>query len=149
MLAKRGGGLVVCACACKRPHNARAGDEVTRPRKRPSGSAVSLRMSLNLCLVPLVLVVTLTRIAQSGGQLEIGILSGFSSTLHYLHGNCSWRVTINAAGNEVENEVGVGPQRTLVGGDGGSEGFTLKCVTEEGEKLNAIIITHGKGYIDI
>ena len=82
------------------------------------------------------------------GQVEIGILSGFSSTLRYLNGNCSWRVTVNVAGTVAENEV-TGPQRTLVGGDGGSEGFTLKCVTEEGEKLNAIISTHGKGYIDI
>ena len=43
-----------------------------------------------------------------------------------------------------ENEV-IGPQTTLVGGDGGSNAFTLKCVTEDGEKLNAIISTHGEG----
>ena len=94
-------------------------------------------------------VVTLTCISQSGGQLEIGILDGFSSTLRYLNGNCSWRITVNVAENEVENEVGVGPQRTLVGGDGGSERFTLRCVTENGEKLNAIISTHGKEWITV
>ena len=94
-------------------------------------------------------VVTLTCISQSGGQLEIGILSGSSSTLRYLNGNCSWRVTVNVAGIEVDNEVSVGPQRTLVGGDGGSEGFTLRCVTEDGEQLNAIIITHGKEWITV
>ena len=83
------------------------------------------------------------------GQLEIGILSGSSSTLRYLNGNCSWRVTTILAGVEVENEVSVGPQRTLVGGDEGSDSFTLKCVTENGEKLNAIIITHGKEWITV
>ncbi|CAI8020974.1 hypothetical protein GBAR_LOCUS12489 [Geodia barretti] len=36
------------------------------------------------------------------GQMEIGILDGFSSTLRYLNGNCSWRVTTIVAGNEVE-----------------------------------------------
>ena len=86
-------------------------------------------------------VVTITCISQSGGQLEIGILDGFSSTLRYLNGNCSWRVTVNVAGTVAETEV-IGPQRTLDGGD--TERFTLKCVTEEGELLNAIIITHGK-----
>ena len=75
-------------------------------------------------------------------------MSGFSTTLRYLNGNCSWRVTVNAAGIEVENEV-TGPQITLVGGDEGSDAFTLKCVTEEGEKLNAIIITHGKWWITV
>ena len=105
----------------------------------------SRRMGLGLCLV--VYFVTFTACMVQSNQLEISILSGFSSTLHYLHGNCSWRITVNAAGNQVENEVSVGPQRTLVGGDGGSEGFTLKCVTEEGEKLNAIISTHGKWWV--
>ena len=92
-------------------------------------------------------VVTLTCISQSGGQLEIGILDGFSSTLRHLNGNYSWRVTVNVAGNEIDQEVDVGPQTTLVGGDEGLEGFTLRCVTEEGEKMNAIIITHGKEWI--
>ena len=105
----------------------------------------SRRMGLGLGLV--VYFVTFTACMVQSNQLEISILSGFSSTLHYLNGNCSWRVTVTAAGNEVENEVSVGPQRTLVGGDGGSEGFALKCVTEEGEKLNAIISTHGKGWV--
>ncbi|CAI8020971.1 hypothetical protein GBAR_LOCUS12488 [Geodia barretti] len=77
------------------------------------------------------------------GQMEIGILNGFSSTLRYLNGNCSWRVTTIAAGNEVEVELSVGPLTTLVGGDGGTDDdFTLKCITEEGEQLNAIIVTH-------
>ncbi|CAI8024278.1 hypothetical protein GBAR_LOCUS14113 [Geodia barretti] len=74
--------------------------------------------------------------------MEVDILDGFSSTLRYLNGNCSWRVTTIAAGIEVEVEVSVGPQRTLVGGEGDTERFTLKCVTEEGEQLNAIIVTH-------
>ena len=43
--------------------------------------------------------------------------------------------------------MSVGPQITLDGGGGGSEGFTLKCVTEDGEQLNAIISTHGKEWI--
>ena len=43
--------------------------------------------------------------------------------------------------------MSVGPQITLDGGGGGSDGFILKCVTEEGEKLNAIIITHGEEWI--
>ena len=81
------------------------------------------------------------------GQVEIGILSGFSSTLRYLNGTCSWRVTTILAGNPVDQPVSVGPQITLDGGGGGSDGFILKCVTEEGEKLNAIISTHGKGWI--
>ena len=76
--------------------------------------------------------------------MEVGILDGFSSTLRYLNDNCSWRITTRIAGVEVEVEVSVGPQRTLVGGDGGTEAFTLKCVTEEGEQLNAIIVTHSK-----
>ena len=38
----------------------------------------------------------------------------------------------------------IGPQTTLVGGAEGSDAFTLKCVTEEGQ-LNATIITHCKG----
>ena len=75
---------------------------------------------------------TLTCIAQSE-RLEIGILSGFSSTLRYLNGTCSWRVTAIVAGIEVENEV-TGPQITLVGGDEGSDAFTLKCVTEDGDR---------------
>ena len=44
----------------------------------------------------------------------------------------------------VEVEASVGPQRTLVGGDGGTVEFTLKCVTEEGEQLNGITVTHSK-----
>ena len=76
--------------------------------------------------------------------MEIGILDGLSSTLRYLNGNCSWRVTAIAAGIEVEVEVSVGPQRTLVGGEGDIETFTLKCVTDEGEQLNALIVTHSK-----
>jgi hypothetical protein len=79
----------------------------------------------------------------SEGQMEIGILNGFTSTLRYLNGNCSWRVTTIVAGNEVEVDLSVGPLTTLVGGDGGTDDdFTLKCITEEGEQLNAIIITH-------
>ena len=76
--------------------------------------------------------------------MEIGILDGFSSTLRYLNGNCSWKFTTNAAGNEVEVELNVGPLTTLVGVEGGTERFTLKCVTEEGEQLNALIVTHSK-----
>ena len=79
------------------------------------------------------------------GQVEIGILSGFSSTLRYLNGTCSWRVTVNVAGNEIDQEVDVGLQITVDGGGGGSDSFTLKCVTEDGEQLNAIISTHGEG----
>ena len=41
-------------------------------------------------------------------------------------------------------ELSVGPQTTLVGGEGDTERFTLKCVTDEGEQLNALIITHSK-----
>ena len=93
----------------------------------------------------------MTRLSKSrdllflAGELEIGILNGYSSTLHYLNGNCSWRITTRTAGVDLDQEVSVGPQRTLVGGDGRTEGFTWKCVTEEGEQLKAIIITHGKG----
>ena len=76
--------------------------------------------------------------------MEIGILNGFTSTLRYLNGNCSWRVTTIAVGNEVEVELSVGPLTTLVGGAGGTDEFTLKCVTEEGEQLNGIIVTHSK-----
>ena len=76
--------------------------------------------------------------------MEIGILNGFSSTLRYLNGNCAWRVTTIAAGNEVDQELSVGPLTTLVGGAGGTDEFTLKCVTEEGEQLNAITVTHSK-----
>ena len=47
----------------------------------------------------------------------------FSSTLRYLNANCSWRVTVNIEGNVL---VIVGPQRTLDGGDGDKDGFTLK-----------------------
>ena len=87
---------------------------------------------------------TLTYYVVQSNQLEIGILDGFSSTLHYLNGNCSWRITINVVGTVIDQEVSVGPQITLVGGDGGSDSFTLKCVTEEGEKLNANINVHGR-----
>ena len=76
--------------------------------------------------------------------MEIGILNGFTSTLRYLNGNCSWRVTTIVAGNEVDQELSVGPLTTLVGGDGGTAEFTLKCVTAEGEQLNGIIVTHSK-----
>ena len=77
--------------------------------------------------------------------MEIGILDGFSSTLRYLSGNCSWRIITRTAGFEVEVEVSVGPLTTLVGGDGGTDEFTLKCVTEVGaEQLNAMIITQSK-----
>ena len=71
-------------------------------------------------------------------------MSGYSSTLHYLNGSCSWRITTRTAGVDLDQEVSVGPQATLVGGDGGNDRFTLKCVTEEGEQLKARIITHGK-----
>jgi hypothetical protein len=90
-------------------------------------------------LCPIVLL-AITCIAE--GQIQTGIIDGFSSTLRYLNGNCSWRITTIAAGVEVEVEVSVGPQRTLVGGEGELERFTLKCVTEEGEQLNAMIATH-------
>ena len=77
--------------------------------------------------------------------MEIGILDGFSSsTLRYLNGSCSWKCTTIASGIEVEAEVGVGPLTTLVGGEGDTEAFTLKCVTDEGEQLNAMIVTHSK-----
>ena len=76
--------------------------------------------------------------------MDIGILDGFSSTLRYLNGNCSWKITTIAAGIEVDKEVSVGPLTTLVGGEGDTETFTFKCVTEEGEQLNAIIVTHSK-----
>ena len=105
------------------------------------------RMGLGLCLV--VFFVTFTACMVQNNQLEISILSGFSSTLRYFNGTCSWRITINAAGTVIDQEVSVGPQRTLVGGDEGSDSFTLKCVTEEGEKLNAIISTHGKEWITV
>ncbi|CAI8024276.1 hypothetical protein GBAR_LOCUS14113 [Geodia barretti] len=39
-------------------------------------------------------------------------------------------------------ELSVGPLITLVGGEGDIETFTLKCVTDEGEQLNALIVTH-------
>ncbi|CAI8024274.1 hypothetical protein GBAR_LOCUS14113, partial [Geodia barretti] len=91
-----------------------------------------------LCLMVLL---AITCMAEQG-QMEIGILDGFSSTLRYLNGNCSWRVTTIAAGFEVEVEVSVGPLTTLVGGEGDTERFTFKCVTEEGEQLNALIVTH-------
>ena len=71
-------------------------------------------------------------------------MDGFSSTLRYLNGNCSWRVTTRIAGFDSEVVASVGPQTTLVGGDGGTVEFTLKCVTEEGEQLNAMIVTHCK-----
>ena len=76
--------------------------------------------------------------------MEIGILDGFSSTLRYLSGNCSWRITTRIAGFDSEVVANVGPQTTLVGGDGELERFAFKCVTEEGEQLNAIIVTHSK-----
>ena len=76
-------------------------------------------------------------------QLKIGIVSGFSSTLRYLNGSCSWSVTTSLAGNPVNQSLSVGPQITLFGEDEDSEGFTLRCVAEESELLNAIIITHG------
>ena len=77
--------------------------------------------------------------------MEIGILDGFSSTLRYLSGNCSWIVTTRTAGFDSEVVASVGPQTTLVGGDGGTDEFTLKCVTEVGaEQLNAMIVTHSK-----
>ena len=71
-------------------------------------------------------------------------MDGFSSTLRYLNANCSWRITTRTAGIEVDQEVSVGPQMALVGGDGGTDEFTLKCITEEGEQLNAVITTHSK-----
>ena len=43
----------------------------------------------------------------------------------------------------MDQPLSVGPQITLFGEDEDSEGFTLRCVTEESELLNAIIITHG------
>jgi hypothetical protein len=95
-------------------------------------------MGRYLCLIVLL---AITCIAE--GQMEIGILDGFSSTLRYLSGNCSWRITTRIAGFDSEVVASVGPQTTLVGGDGGTDEFTLKCVTEVGaEQLNAMIATH-------
>ena len=71
-------------------------------------------------------------------------MNGFTSTLRYLNGNCSWRVTTKTAGFDSEVVASVGPLITLVGGAGGTDEFTLKCVTEEGEQLNGIIVTHSK-----
>ena len=79
------------------------------------------------------------------GQVEIGILSGFSSTLRYINGNCSWSIITRIAGNEFDQPLSVGPQTTLVGEDEGADDFNLKCVTEEGGQLNVIIITYGRG----
>ena len=77
--------------------------------------------------------------------MEIGILNGFTSTLRYFNGNCSWRVTTIVARNEVQVELSVGPLTTLVGGGGDTDDdFTLKCITDEGEQLNTLIITHSK-----
>ena len=100
-----------------------------------------LRMGLYLWLF--FFVVKLSCLAQNE-QLEIGIVSGFSSTLRYLNGSCSWRVATILAGNPVDQPLSVGPQITLFGEDDNSDGFTLRCVTEEGKKLSAIIITYGK-----
>ena len=44
----------------------------------------------------------------------------------------------------MDQPLSVGPQITLVGEDEGADDFNLKCVTEEGEQLNVIIITHCK-----
>ena len=79
------------------------------------------------------------------GRLEIGILSGYSSTLHYINGNCSWRITTRTAGFDNEHEINAGPHITLVGGDGNIQMFALKCVTEETiVQLDALIITHSE-----
>ena len=77
--------------------------------------------------------------------MDIGILNGYSSTLHY-KGNCSWRITISTAGIIEDREVSVGSQRGLVG-DGDTNRFTLKCVSEGTVQLNAVILTHSEGEI--
>ena len=75
------------------------------------------------------------------GPVNIGILRGFSSVLHYHNGNCSWRLTTNLGGLIVDRQS-MGPQWTVVGE--GVSGFTLKCVAEGIEQLNALITLFGE-----
>ena len=73
------------------------------------------------------------------------MLTGFSTTLRYLNGNCSWRITGNLGGIDFQNlEVSMGPQRILFG-NGNAERYTLKCQIDDlTTLLDAVITTHGK-----
>ena len=77
------------------------------------------------------------------GPVNIGILRGFSSVLHYHNGNCSWRLTTNTGGLIEDRPVGMGPQWTL-SGSGDTSRFTLKCVANETPQLNALITLYSE-----
>ena len=82
------------------------------------------------------------------GSVEMGILRDFSSTLEYLDGNCSWRLTSNIGGlfEVVDREVAVAPQ-TILEGTGSTLDFTLKCVSNGIVELTALIILYGERYL--
>ena len=76
------------------------------------------------------------------GEVEIGILSGVSSTLNYLPGSCSWITTLNIGGS-VAIITEIGRQRILEG-TGVIDMFPLKCVVDGIDQLTALVIIFGK-----
>ena len=81
------------------------------------------------------------------GQVQVGLLRSsdvkFALTLHYLNGNCSWRVTTHIAGFVREEELSIGPQ-IKIRGEGQLVLFNLKCVVDESVKLHAVITLYGE-----
>lgn len=74
------------------------------------------------------------------GQVEVGLLTGFDSTLKYLNGTCSWRVTIKGAFMDLE--VGVSSERTILGADS-TDGLVWKCFVENRIELHAVSTVYG------
>ena len=64
-------------------------------------------------------------------------------TLHYLNGNCSWKVIFNQRERIFETDEGSGPQIQVKGKDVTSF-YQVKCVVDENVLLNATITAYGE-----
>ena len=64
-------------------------------------------------------------------------------TLHYLNGNCSWKVFFSLRERIFETDVGSGPQIQVEGRDVTSF-YQVKCVVGENVLLNATITAYGE-----
>ena len=75
------------------------------------------------------------------GQIEIGILKGFASTVKNQNGTCSWRVT--APGSFMNVSINTSPEKSFEGTDG-ADGLIWKCFVEDEIRLFAVIKVYGK-----
>ena len=66
------------------------------------------------------------------------------STLRYLNGNCSWRLTVKGGAAE-DLEAGSSPERQLQGTDA-TNGLIWKCIVESSTELHAFFTVFGKSF---